>query len=190
MHLGDIAFELQLQVLQLCSLKDLASLSRVHSSLRDVTDYALYSHIRCLTFATFQSTMETLATNMQKASLVKVLDLQFVFYKIPQGSLKIMARALPNMLNLSELRISIAEVALSEDSNGIIKAIRSVSFQAMMMMMGGERPSGAVISDSRFYVWRRISVTWKVLKESSLASQTYVSSDSTATIKATSHLRQ
>ena len=190
MHLGDIAFELQLQVLQLCSLKDLASLSREHSSLRDVTDYALYSHIRCLTFATFQSTMETLATNMQKASLVKVLDLQFVFYKIPQGSLKIMARALPNMLNLSELRISIAEAALSEDSNGIIKAIRSVSFQAMMMMMGGERPSGAVISDSRFYVWRRISVTWKVLKESSPASQTYGSSDSTAAIKATSHLRQ
>jgi hypothetical protein len=81
MHLGDIAFELQLQVLQLCSLKDLASLARVHTSLRDVTDYALYSHIRCLSFTTFRSTMETLATNMQKASLVKVLDLQFVFHK-------------------------------------------------------------------------------------------------------------
>lgn len=166
MHLGDLAFELQFQVLQLCSLGDLASLSRVHSSLRDVTDYALYSHIRCLSFPMFRSTMETLTTNMQKASMVKVLDLQFIFPSVPHDqSLKIMAGALPNMLNLSELRISVAEVAQRkrEDSSGINEAIRSVFIQATMM--GGELPSGAIISDSRFYVWRRISVTWRILRE-------------------------
>ena len=56
--------------------------------------------------------------------------------------------------------------------------------------MGSERPSGAVISDSRFYVWRRISVAGRILRELSPASQTYDSSDSTAGIKSTSHLRR
>ena len=129
LHLGDLAFELQLQVLRLCSLEDMVSLSRVHSSLRDVTNYALYCHIRCLSFTMLQSAMETLATNMQKASLVRALDLQFIVHGVPQ-SLDIMAGALPNMLNLSELRISVGGDVNrgSEDSSGINKAIRSVFY--------------------------------------------------------------
>jgi len=45
MYLDDIAPELRLEILQLCSPRDLASLSRVHSSLRDVAEPALYTHI-------------------------------------------------------------------------------------------------------------------------------------------------
>ena len=78
MHLGDLAFELQLKVLQLCTRQDLASLSRVHTSLKDVADYALYSYIHCSSFIAFRSILETLTTNEQKASLVKVFDVELI----------------------------------------------------------------------------------------------------------------
>jgi len=45
MHLCAITPELQPEVLQFCTPRDLASLSRVHTSLRDVAQHALYSHI-------------------------------------------------------------------------------------------------------------------------------------------------
>ena len=45
MHLDDIAPEIWLEILQSCSPGDLASLSRVHSSLRDVAELVLYTHI-------------------------------------------------------------------------------------------------------------------------------------------------
>ena len=45
MFLDDIAPEIRLEILQLCSPKDLASLSRVHSSLHDVAERVLYTHI-------------------------------------------------------------------------------------------------------------------------------------------------
>ena len=45
MFLDNVAPEIRLEILQLCSPKDLASLSRVHSSLRDVAERVLYAHI-------------------------------------------------------------------------------------------------------------------------------------------------
>src|SRR6266576_4544341 len=45
MHLCEITPELQLEILQFCTPRDLASLSRVHTSLSDVAQHALYSHI-------------------------------------------------------------------------------------------------------------------------------------------------
>ena len=41
----DLAPEIQLRILQFSSLGDLSSLSRVHTSLRDVAEYVLYSNI-------------------------------------------------------------------------------------------------------------------------------------------------
>jgi hypothetical protein len=46
MHLGDLAAELQLQILQFCPpSRDLSTLSRTHTSLRDAAEYILYSDI-------------------------------------------------------------------------------------------------------------------------------------------------
>ncbi|KAF8332433.1 hypothetical protein F5887DRAFT_1286676 [Amanita rubescens] len=48
MFLDNVAPEIRLEILQLCSPKDLASLSMVHSSLRDVAERVLYTHIHFL----------------------------------------------------------------------------------------------------------------------------------------------
>ena len=45
MYLDDIPSEIWLEILQFCSPRDLASLSRVHSSLRDMGERVLYTHI-------------------------------------------------------------------------------------------------------------------------------------------------
>jgi hypothetical protein len=45
MYLDDIAPEIRLEILQLCSPGALASLASAHSSLRDVAEHALYTHI-------------------------------------------------------------------------------------------------------------------------------------------------
>ena len=145
MHLGDFPFELQLQVLRLCSHRVWASLSRVHSSLRDAADYSLYSHIRiehCYSCSysrychsidhhcrSFHQIFGTLATNAQKASLVRVFELVAEVYT---QELEIIARMLPNMLNLYKLRILLKRWE-SVMSGGINKAIRFVFIQAMII---------------------------------------------------------
>ena len=154
MHLGDLAFELQLQVLKLCSRGDLASLCRTHTPMRDVADYALYSHIPGPFHSSScqdSSFLETLATNDHKASLVRVLDVQLTLgtHDLRGRFLKLIAKMLPSMLNLYELRIAVhnrgfedTEIPLiqwmSEISVEINQAIRLVCIQATMTT---ERPS-------------------------------------------------
>ena len=138
MHLGDLAFELQLKVAQLCSLRDLTSLSRVHTSLRDVADFALYSGIYCSSFSAFLSILQTLTANKQKASLVKVLDIELIHVGVDNlrvQSLEVMAGMLSNMLNLHKLRISVAEEFQRSggDSGGINQAIMFVFIQATII---------------------------------------------------------
>ena len=151
MHLGDLPFELQLKVVQLCSRRDWASLSRTHTSLRDAADYALYSHIpfRSLKFRQgfpFKAALQTLATNVHKASLVRVLDVQLTLYRSDLHFLEIMAEMLPNMFNLYKLRIAVSNHGIQEKfwrsgiSGRINQAIRLVFIQAMITMT--EHPSG------------------------------------------------
>lgn len=136
MHLGDLAFELQLKVLQLCTRQDLASLSRVHTSLKDVADYTLYSYIHCSSFIAFRSILETLTTNEQKASLVKVFDVELIHVGVDDlrvRSLEVTAGMLSIMLNLHKLRISVAEEfrrSGADSGSGINQAIMFVFIQA------------------------------------------------------------
>lgn len=46
MFLGDLPVEIQYNISAHCSPSDLAVLSRVHTSVRDVAEHALYGHIR------------------------------------------------------------------------------------------------------------------------------------------------
>ena len=46
MFLGDLPLETQYRILEHCYPSDLDVLSRVYSSVRDVVEYGLYSHIR------------------------------------------------------------------------------------------------------------------------------------------------
>lgn len=83
MDLVDLAFDLQLQILQLCSHNDLAVLSRVHTSLRDPAEYILYKHIYLperdsiwwsdpeLFTKRVSLVLSTLSRNAQKALMVK-----------------------------------------------------------------------------------------------------------------------
>ena len=132
MHLGDLPFDLQLQVLQLCSHRVLASLSRVHSSLRDAADYSLYRHIRIYThrYSSTQRILGTLATNPQKASFVRVLEV-VIRLDDPQYP-DIIARMLPNMLNLYKLRFSL-KTWWNVMSGGINQAIRFVFIRATII---------------------------------------------------------
>jgi hypothetical protein len=118
-------------VFQLCLHRDSASLSRAHSSLRDVADYVLYSYIRSYSFNFPQLILETLATNMRKSPVVKVLEVEYDSYELQ--SLEIMAGMLPNMLNLCKLRISVEDIRRSGVSGGINQAIRFVCIQANMI---------------------------------------------------------
>ncbi|KAF8332435.1 hypothetical protein F5887DRAFT_996809 [Amanita rubescens] len=103
MFLDNIALEIWLEILQLCSPKDLASLSRVHSSLRDVAERVLYTHIHFLAHPfdlirsqnqkkksrsqvggesdswalnEYKSLLHTLSTSARKAKMVKSLYIE------------------------------------------------------------------------------------------------------------------
>lgn len=91
MHLDDISPEIQLEMLLFCPPSDLAALSRVHTSLRDVAEYTLYNHIdfftqpfnlkqdkpraraRKLPRIVDMSLFHTLSTSERKAAMVKSL---------------------------------------------------------------------------------------------------------------------
>ena len=129
MHLTDVALDVQLEILQLCSPKDLAVVSRVHSSLHDVAERVLYSRID---FSPQEHDIEaeegthgspweslakkpapllsTLASNTWKASTVKAFyielgandDDDFSNYRLILVEL---AGVLEKMPNLVDLRI-------------------------------------------------------------------------------------
>ena len=151
MFLGDHPLEVQYNILEHCSPSDLAALSRVHSSIRDVAEYALYSHIRYyeqplnMIVMTVPSQdhhavpsrmkenalLHTFATNSRKASMVKAfyVELQEDFDNDSNAVhfvLVKLAEALEKMPNLVDLRIRYTPMKdLSEGR--ISQVIRSVS---------------------------------------------------------------
>ena len=128
MHLGHFAFEIQSQISQFCSPKDLANLATVHTSLRDAAEYVLYSHIYVInqasdlirgkgtrkspwTLVEKRSLLHTLASNSRKAEMVKALDITLgaTSHRHPDRVLPHMvyklAEVLETMPNLVDLRI-------------------------------------------------------------------------------------
>ncbi|KAF8655893.1 hypothetical protein AX14_008118 [Amanita brunnescens Koide BX004] len=109
MILGNLPPEIQSRILELCSPNDLAVLSRVHTSLQDVAEYALYSRIqyRARPFDLIitsgdvtnfdedswvpqedRSLLHTFANNSRKASMVKMLYVELLTDEVtsePQG---------------------------------------------------------------------------------------------------------
>jgi hypothetical protein len=149
MHLGDVAFDIQSQILQLCSPKDLANLSTVHTSLRDEAEYVLYSHIYFSIRAPDlivgkgtrkspwvlveeRSLLHTLASNSRKAEMVKALDIDIAAtgHRHPDRVLPLMvsklAEVLETMPNLVDLRIKYDLTFRSSVKRTISQVIRFV----------------------------------------------------------------
>jgi hypothetical protein len=126
----DLAPEIQLRILQFSSPGDLSSLSRVHTSLRDVAEYVLYSHIRVewtlslIEMARFREwwpststkdglLVHTLTTNVRKASMVKALYFELcpghcthsILGTVAGPTLDKLAEALEKTPNLWDLRV-------------------------------------------------------------------------------------
>ena len=154
MFLGDLPLTIQCNILEHCLPSDLAILSRVHSSVRDVAEYALYSHIhyRAQLFKIVtmvpswesqavqvlqrlkenKSLLHTFATNPWKASMVKEF-----YFELDRGDgcdnnlihfvLVKLVEALEKMPNLVDLRI-IQHSPIEDLSKAIIsQVIRFVS---------------------------------------------------------------
>lgn len=141
-----VALEVQLQIFQLCSPNDLAVVSRVHSSLRDVAEYLLYSLIDFSSLDSDGGTynylspwesavkktaplLSTLASNTWKASTITAFYIQLDGdddnRDVPCLLLVELAGVLEKMPNLMDLRILIYEEV--DRSDGIIsKVIGSV----------------------------------------------------------------
>ncbi|KAF8341138.1 hypothetical protein F5887DRAFT_976896 [Amanita rubescens] len=139
MHLTDVPLDVQLQILQLCSPKDLAVISRVHSSLRDAAEHVLYSRID---FSTQQREymhrspwdsaakktaplLSTLANNTWKASTVKAFYIELGVEDDNCDALHLilveLAGVLEKMPNLVDLRI--LNNALVDLSEGMISKV-------------------------------------------------------------------
>jgi hypothetical protein len=150
MFLGDLPLEIQYNILEHCSPRDLAVLSRVHASVRDVAEYALYGHIWyraqpldmiVMTMPAWdydavpqrlkenKSLLHTFATNSRKASMV------YIELENDQGCdrnsnvvrfvLVKLAEALEKMPNLVDLRI--IHNPMKESEGRISQVIRFVS---------------------------------------------------------------
>ena len=132
MFLRDLPLDIQYNILEHCSPSDLAVLSRLHTSVRDVAEYALYGHIRYCAqplnmivtvpsqdaqaqvvpqrLNESHSPLHTLATNSRKASMVKALHVELKKGGSRDGDvvrfvLVKLAEALEKMPNLMDLRI-------------------------------------------------------------------------------------
>ena len=131
----DLPPEIQSRILELCSPSDLAVLSRVHTSARDIAEYTLYSRVKyrarpsdLLTrsrnrrnvkddknprkLKEDKSLLHTFANNSRKASMVKMFDVELYsdngycgFRKATQFILGKLAEALIKMPKLVDLRI-------------------------------------------------------------------------------------
>ena len=153
MFLRDLPLDIQYNILEHCSPSDLAVLSRLHTSVRDVAEYALYGHIWyraqpldmiVMTIPSWdyeavpqrlkenKSLLHTLATNSWKASTVKAF---YIELENDQGCdrnsngirfvLVKLAEVLEKMSNLVDLRIIYNPMKGSEDR--ISQVIRFVS---------------------------------------------------------------
>ena len=201
MHLGDVAFDIQSQILQFCSPRDLANLSAVHTSLRDAAEYVLYSHIRVSLWAPDlivgrgtrkspwalvekKSLLHTLAGNSRKAKMVKALDIDLAAtgYHHPDRVLPLMASKLAEVLetmpNLEDLHITYGLASNSSVERTISQVIRFVFFQYTArdhcLTHGNLACTGAVASNSIPCTWRIFMIS----KESSLTKLTFDSLES------------
>jgi hypothetical protein len=147
----DLPLEIRLHILKHCSPSSLAILSRVHTSLRDAAECALYSHIHywvrpldavilsrhhngsvrsVLGLQEDRSLLHTFATNPQKASKVKGFYVEFDTSKrvrreeILHFILVKVAEALEKMPNLVDLRIL---YSLDDRDDRLNQVIRFVS---------------------------------------------------------------
>jgi hypothetical protein len=134
MFLGDLPVEIQYDISAHCSPSDLAVLSRVHTSVRDVAEHALYGHIRYCAqplnmiewpepsfdldyeleevpqwLKESKSLLHTFAANSQKASMVKALYIDLEKNWVCDDTVRLalvkLAEALEKMPNLVDLRI-------------------------------------------------------------------------------------
>ena len=108
MFLTDLPLEIRLRISKHCSPSSLAILSRVNTSLRDVAEYALYSHIHY--WEENRLLLHTFATNPRKASRVKGFYVELNIGKqgsevVTRSILVKIAEALKKMPNLVDLRI-------------------------------------------------------------------------------------
>ena len=201
MHLGDVAFDIQSQILQFCSPKDLANLSAVHTSLRDAAEYVLYSHIHVYLWSPDlivgngtrkspwalveeRSLLHTLASNSRKAEMVKALDIDIAAtgHRHPDKVLLLMvsklAEVLETMPNLLDLRIKYGLMSNSSVERIISQVIRFIFFQYTArdhcLTHGNLACTGAVTSNSIPCTWRIFMIS----KESSLTKLTFDSLES------------
>ncbi|KAF8349573.1 hypothetical protein F5887DRAFT_501738 [Amanita rubescens] len=152
MNLCEITPELQLEVLQFCSPRDLASLSRAHTSLRDVAQHALYSHIYFLArLSDFipeknssklnkdGSLFHTLSTSARKAAMVNKLHINFSKKDYWRGAMMDfvmihVSETLKKLPNLVDLRIFYDW--LGNHSGCLSETIRGGHFQLHTLWLG------------------------------------------------------
>jgi hypothetical protein len=203
MHLGDVAFDIQSQILQLCSPKDLANLSAVHTSLRDAAEYVLYSHIYVSLWVPSlivgkgtrkspwawvekRSLLHTLASNSRKAEMVKALDIDLAAtgHHNPDRVLPLMASKLAEVLetmpNLVDLRIKYGLTSNSSVERTISQVVRFVFFQYTArdhwLTHSNLACAGAVTFNS-------IPCTWRIFMISKESLLTKLTSDSLESMK-------
>jgi len=146
MHLLVLFPDILLEILQLCPPADLASLSRVHTSIRDVAERVLYRRIYFV--ACYLDLMEdqesdlqwtlkennnrslfhTLSTNVQKAAMVKSLYIELDEYirKCENANHPILvelSHSLKNLSNLVDLRIIYCQWLVRDPSEGRISQV-------------------------------------------------------------------
>ncbi|KAM6490042.1 hypothetical protein JOM56_014621 [Amanita muscaria] len=145
LKLNDFAAELLHCIFRFCSQIDLASLSQVDSIFRQAAEDVLYRHIYISFFPfdlipdktwrswaiTEKSLFHTLASNPQKAALLRYLQVQFKdigYHDATQANHSILGRiadALQNAPNLVDLRIMVKQYSEGKLS----EAIRGGHFQ-------------------------------------------------------------
>ena len=148
MVLKDLPPEIQSLVITFCSPSDLAVLSRVHTSVRDMAECALYCRIQYHAWPSEliipsrdakngessqglkedRSLLHTLINNSRKASMVKMFYVELenerqAYRKATQFILVKLAEALVKMPNLVDLRILHGWM---EDSDGGTRRISEV----------------------------------------------------------------
>ena len=150
----DLAPELQIQIMQFCSPDALSSLSGVQSSLRDIAEHLLYSHVyfyaqpleliqnwksksREWALKENRSLLHTLITNPRKAGMMKTLCVEFETFffcsKYSFETLKALhtflvklSEALRYLPNLVDLRIMHDKTTFDISEGSLSQAIRFV----------------------------------------------------------------
>jgi len=146
MHLLVLFPEILLEILQLCPPADLASFSRVHTSMRNVAERVLYRRIYFymdwwhldLTEdeksnlpwrpKEIRSLLHTLSTNVQKAAMVKSLHIELDMYlwkseNAIHSILVKLSHSLKNLSNLVDLRIIYYQLIMCDPSEGRISQV-------------------------------------------------------------------